>query len=137
LKTVDPDKKYLFIEDKHHIGDLDLLENEATKGENSSNMIAFTIMFVIIGAGSVFCCYLNYYLDSALSKYVFYMFLIAFVGDILLIRILLILLLTLIKLLISCCKGYKRLRLYEVKLKTDLGKSIKEMMLKSKTSRKD
>lgn len=58
--TVDPDKKYIFIEDKHHIGDLDLLHNEAGKGENSSNMLTFTVMFAIIGLGSVFCCYLNY-----------------------------------------------------------------------------
>ena len=26
--------KYIFIEDKHAIGDLDLLHNEALKGEN-------------------------------------------------------------------------------------------------------
>ena len=54
------DDKYLLIEDKHHIGDIDLLHNEATKGENSSNIITFMTIFGIICVGAVFCCYLNY-----------------------------------------------------------------------------
>ena len=99
----------MFIEDKHHIGDLDLLHNESNKGENRSNIITFSVMLAIVCISAVFCCYLNYGFNIELSKKVFYMFLIAFVGDLLLFRPLLILLLTLIKFLISKCKCYKKI----------------------------
>jgi hypothetical protein len=52
--------KYIFVEDKHAMGDMDLLENEALKGENKSNLTTFVVLFVIIAIASAFCCYLNY-----------------------------------------------------------------------------
>ena len=35
IENADENEKYVYIEDKHAIGDLDLLNNEATKGENT------------------------------------------------------------------------------------------------------
>ena len=75
------DEKYVYIEDKHHIGDLDLLHNEANKGENHSNVITFTVMFMIMCVATVFCCYLNYSFPFTLSKNVFIMSAIAYAGD--------------------------------------------------------
>ena len=34
VDDADGEDKYIFVEDKHAIGDMDLLENEAFKGEN-------------------------------------------------------------------------------------------------------
>lgn len=52
--------KYIFVEDKHAMGDMDLLENEAFKGENKSNVLTFGALFTIIAVASAVCCYLNY-----------------------------------------------------------------------------
>ena len=135
FNQADKAQKYLFIEDKHHIGDQDLLDNEATKGENKSNMITFTVMFIIIAAGSVFCCYLNYYLDPVLSENVFFMFLVSFAGDIFGIRIVLLFLLSILKICCNCCQGYKRLKLDQKKVETNMGNAIKNMLMKNKEKR--
>ena len=63
----DDQAKYLFIEDKHAIGDLDLLDNEAFKGENHSFITTFIVLFLIIACSSAICCYLNYTFSRALS----------------------------------------------------------------------
>jgi hypothetical protein len=81
IGTLRSEDKYLFIEDKHHIGDVDMLQNEATKGENNSNVLTFTVMFAIMCLSAVFCCYLNYNFPATLSRNVFYMFLITFFAD--------------------------------------------------------
>ncbi len=107
---IDPNKKYVFIEDKHHIGDLDLLNNEAGKGENKSNIVTFTIMFAIIGVSTVFCCYLNYNFPALLSKNVFIMFLIAFVADLLVLRVFILFIYALLKCCLSTMSGYKKLK---------------------------
>jgi hypothetical protein len=49
------------------MGDLDLLENEALKGENKSSVITFSVLFVIIACASGVCCYLNYSFSSTLA----------------------------------------------------------------------
>ena len=61
------DDKYIFVEDKHAMGDLDLLENEAFKGENKSNVVTFSVLFVIIAIASAVCCYLNYTFQTTLA----------------------------------------------------------------------
>jgi heme/copper-type cytochrome/quinol oxidase subunit 4 len=109
LEEYKSDQKFLYIEDKHHIGDLDLLHNEAEKGENKSNVITFTVMFAIMCIATVFCCYLNYNFPSKLSKDVFIVFAIAFISDQLITRTLLLFLYSLIKTIVCCAKGYKRL----------------------------
>ena len=63
----DENEKYIFIEDKHAIGDTELLENEANKGENRSNVTSFIILFVIIAVASAVCCYLNYTFSKTLA----------------------------------------------------------------------
>jgi hypothetical protein len=136
FETVNPDQKILFIEDKHHIGDLDLLNNEANKGENSSNVITFTVMFLVICISAVVCCYLNYTFTSILSKNVFYMFLIAFVGDLLGFRVVLLFLYSLFKFLIYCCMGYKRLKPKKLNVKNELSKAIRDMYTSKKNVNK-
>lgn len=127
FEGVPDDQKILFIEDKHHIGDLDLLNNEAGKGENKSNVLTFTVMFAIICISTVVCCYLNYTFSATLSKNVFYMFLIAFVADLLGFRVVLLFLYSLFKFLIYCCIGYKRLKSKKFNVKNELNKAIKDM----------
>jgi hypothetical protein len=60
LHEADSEEKYIFIEDKHAIGDTELLDNEALKGENKSNVTTFAILFMAITCGMAICCYLNY-----------------------------------------------------------------------------
>mmetsp|Transcript_7311 Transcript_7311/g.6504 ORF Transcript_7311/g.6504 Transcript_7311/m.6504 type:complete len:169 (+) Transcript_7311:1173-1679(+) len=98
-------------------------------------MITFTVMFIIIAAGSVFCCYLNYYLDPLLSENVFFMFLVSFAGDIFAIRIILLFLLSILKICCNCCQGYKRLKLDQKKVETNMGNAIKNMLMKNKEKR--
>lgn len=86
-----------------------MLDNEATKGENKSNVLTFTIMFAILCVSTVFCCYLNYHFSAILSKKAFYMFLIAFGADTLVLRPILLFLYSLLKTCFSKLKGYKSL----------------------------
>jgi hypothetical protein len=109
------------------------LNNEAGKGENTSNVITFTVMFGIICISTVVCCYLNYTFSATLSKNVFYMFLIAFVGDLILVRVVLLFLYSLLKTLVYCCMGYKRLKPKKVNVKNELNKAIKDMFSNKKT----
>jgi len=60
IEEAEEEEKYVFVEDKHAIGDMDLLYNEAEKGENKSNLYTFVVMFMIIALSAMFCCYLNY-----------------------------------------------------------------------------
>ena len=80
----------------------------------------------------MFCCYLNYYLDATLSQNVFFMFLVSFGGDIFGIRIILLFLMSLLKICLNCCKGYKRLKLDQKKVEKNMGSAIKNMLMKNK-----
>lgn len=60
MDEADSDEKYIFVEDKHAIGDMDLLYNEAEKLENQSNISTFITLFIILAAAAAVCCYLNY-----------------------------------------------------------------------------
>ena len=60
VNDADENEKYIFIEDRHAIGDMDLLNNEAMKGENSSNNTTFVILLLVISCASAICFYLNY-----------------------------------------------------------------------------
>jgi hypothetical protein len=42
------------------MGDLDFLKNEALKGENTSNLVSMVVMFLVLSASAIVCCYLNY-----------------------------------------------------------------------------
>lgn len=103
MEDASSEDKYIFIEDKHAIGDLDLLNNEATKGENHSSTLTFMVMFSIILVSVAICCYLNYNFPPLLSKNVFYMFAGAIVGDILGFRIFFLLMMSIIKYLSALC----------------------------------
>ena len=98
----------MLVEDKHAIGDQDLLDNEASKGENNSNITAFVILFVIISAASVVCCYLNYLFPAPLALVVFYIFLGAMACDLLCFRILLVFGISALQYLRSKRRGYGR-----------------------------
>lgn len=54
------DDKFAFIEDIHAMGDVELLESEATKWNNKSNVITMIVLFLIVGVAAIVCCYLNY-----------------------------------------------------------------------------
>jgi hypothetical protein len=101
------DEKYIFVEDKHAIGDEELLVNEAFKGENKSNITTFVSLFIIIASASAVCCYLNYSFPKILATYVFYMFVGSFLGDLLVTRVLMLMLLALIKVCRGKAQGYK------------------------------
>lgn len=90
-------------------------------------------MFGIICISTVVCCYLNYTFSATLSKNVFYMFLIAFVGDLIVVRVVLLFLYSLLKTLVYCCMGYKRLKPKKVNVKNELNKAIKDMFSNKKT----
>ena len=132
------DDKYIFIEDKHAIGDLDLLENEALKGENQSNVITFAVLFVIIAIASGICCYLNYTFSTALAKYVFYMFIASFFGDIIISRPLALMILALFKYCKAKKKGYTKIEYKTPKdLKDALNKAITDMFAGRKKYREE
>lgn len=59
------------------------------------------VMFLIVACSAAVCCYLNYQFDKLLAKYVFYMFVGAFFGDILVFRVLLVLIAS----SLTYCKG--------------------------------
>jgi len=67
IENADENEKYVYIEDKHAIGDLDLLNNEATKGENTQNICTYIFLFGIILVAVCISCYLNYYFPSTLA----------------------------------------------------------------------
>ena len=131
IEDAEEDTKYVFVEDKHAIGDMDLLYNEAEKGENKSNLYTFIALFMIISLSACFCCYLNYTFADTLSRAVFYMFVSAFVGDILVTRPLLLMLLALLKYLDAKKKGYRKLEYKDTKeIKEQLNSAIKNMFTK-------
>ena len=98
--------KFAFIEDKHAIGERELLSNEALKGENKANVLTFGIIFIIIAVACITCCYLNYTFPALLSKYIFFMSIGAFFVDMFGFRMLTILLMSAVKYLSSKKKGY-------------------------------
>lgn len=83
-----------------------MLNNEALKGENKSNIVTFMITFVVIAAAAMVCCYLNYTFSTILSRYIFIMFGAAFLIDILVFRNLLIFMFSAITYLIAKARGY-------------------------------
>ena len=95
--------KYIFIEDKHALGDMALLENEAQKTENSTTMATFIVIFIITAIAAAMCCYFNYTFHSELARAVFVMFIVAFFLEMLAFRNLLIFFMALFK----YCKGKK------------------------------
>ena len=90
------------------MGDLDLLENEAFKGENKSNVVTFSVLFVIIAIASAVCCYLNYTFQTTLAQAVFYMFIISFFGDIIVSRPIILLVIALFKYCKAKKQGYTK-----------------------------
>lgn len=122
------DDKYIFVEDRHAMGDMDLLENEALKGENKSNVMTFGILFAIIAIASGVCCYLNYTFSSALAQYVFIMFIISFFGDLIISRPIILMLIAAAKFCKAKSNGYKKIVYKSPKeVKDSLNKAIKGM----------
>jgi hypothetical protein len=122
IDDADFEQKYVFIEDKHNIGDEEMLNNEGTKGENQTNVMTFMVMFLLIACSAAVCCYLNYQFDTLLAKYVFYMFVGAFLGDILVFRMVLVLLATVFTYFKGKKSGY-------TKVEYRSSKEIKQMHL--------
>lgn len=91
------------------MGDMDLLENEAFKGENKSNVYTFGALFIIIAASSAVCCYLNYTFQATLAQAVFYMFIASFFGDIIVCRPIFLMLIAMIKYCKAKNNGYKKI----------------------------
>lgn len=128
----------MYVEDKHAMGDMDLLYNEADKGDNKSNLITFVVMFIIIALSAMICCYLNYSFSSLLAEYVFYMFIGSLLGDVLVCRPALLMLFALLRFISAKRMGYKKeeyKNLSEIKL--DLNKAISEMFTTRKKIRED
>lgn len=127
------DEKYIFIEDRHAIGDMDLLNNEAMKGENKSNITTFVVLFLVIACASAICCYLNYQFPKLLAQYVFYMFIGAWVGDIIVTRVFILAIMALFKMCKGKIGGYKKIQYKSSKeIKNVLNNAIKDMLVKKK-----
>lgn len=120
------------------MGDLDLLENEALKGENSSNVITFCVLFVIIAVASGVCCYLNYTFQTALAQYVFYMFIASFIGDILVSRPIILMIAALFSYCKAAKKGYKKVEYKTTKdIKDVFNKAISDMFANRRKYREE
>lgn len=138
IDDAEEDTKYVFVEDRHAIGDMDLLYNEAEKGENKSNLYTFIVLFMIISLSACFCCYLNYTFAETLSRAVFYMFVGAFVGDILITRPLILMLIAMLKYLEALKKGYRKLQYKDsTEIKDALNTAIKDMFTKRKFTKEE
>ncbi len=100
------EEKYIYIEDKHALGDLDLLENEAGKDENTQTVAFFVVLFMIASMSAIVCSYLNYTFDPDLATRVFGIFAAALLCELLIVRPLLILALSIWKYCQARRKGY-------------------------------
>jgi hypothetical protein len=110
------------------MGDMDLLENEAIKGENKSNITTFGVLFVIIAVASAVCCYLNYTFASTLAQAVFYMFICSFFADIIVFRPLFLILLSLFRFCRGKRQGYTPVaHKTEKEIQGAFNKAIKDM----------
>jgi hypothetical protein len=65
------------------------------------------------------------------------MFLIAFAGDLLAFRVVILFLYSLLKTLIYCCKGYKRLQTKKLNVKNELSKAIRDIYTNNKKKREE
>jgi len=91
-------------------------------------------MFIILSVAVVFCCYLNYTFKPSLSQKVFYMFLIAFASDQLILRTIYLLLYSLLKTCISRARGYKKLDRSSQYVMNGVKSAIKDMFTKDKVN---
>ena len=130
--------KYIYVEDKHAIGDLDLLENEAMKGENQSNIMTFTVLFIIISCASGVCCYLNYSFSSTLALYVFFMFVGGFLGDIIIARPIMLMIYALFRFCNAFKNGYRKVDYKTPKdIKLAYNQAIKDMFTNRRKYREE
>lgn len=90
-------EKYLFVEDQHAMGDLDMLESEAAKKENLTNVVTFVASFTLIALITIMCCYFNYKFSPAVASKVFYLYAAAWVLDFCVFRILVILIMAAVR----------------------------------------
>jgi c-di-AMP phosphodiesterase-like protein len=117
---------------------MDLLENEAFKGENKSNLTTFVVLFVIIAIAAAFCCYLNYTFQTLLAQAVFIMFICSFFGDIIVSRPILILLIALFKYCKFKRRGYEKVQYKSPQeLRQVFNKAIKDMFDSRKKMREN
>jgi len=129
-------EKYIFVEDKHAMGDLDLLENEGGKTETKSTTYVFIALFIIISAAAVMCCYLNYTLSTTLAKDVFFMFLGALLIEMLILRMLVILVMALLKYCKGMVNGYEKIEYKSSEdIRNMLNEAIKDMLDSKKKKR--
>lgn len=120
--------KYIFVEDQHALGDVDMLGNEAEKGENTSNLLTYGALFLIIAVAAGICCYFNYTFPATLAKAVFWMFLGSFLGDIVVTRPLLLMLLACLKFSRARKQGYDQVEYQDYEeIKDKLRTAIKDM----------
>lgn len=97
-------EKYLFVEDMHAMGEIEMLENEAGKKENITNLVTFIGAFTLMAIATIMCCYFNYKFEREVARQVFWLFVLAWFMDMLFFRLLFILIMALFRL----CNG-KRL----------------------------
>jgi hypothetical protein len=87
-----------------------MLNNEASKGENKSNITTFIVLFIVVSLSAMFCAYLNYTFSAELTKRVFMMFAGGFFGDLLVTRPLFLFILALGRYFTACCQGYRKVQ---------------------------
>jgi hypothetical protein len=115
-----------------------LLENEALKGENSSNVMTFSVLFIIVACASGVCCYLNYSFPATLAQYVFYMFVGSFVGDVIVSRPIILMIFALIRYCRAYSKGYRKVEYKQPKdIRSAYNKAIKDMFDNRKKYREE
>jgi hypothetical protein len=61
-------EKYLFVEDTHALGEIEMLENEAGKKENFTNLATFVGSFTLMAIATIMCCYFNYKFDKVVTR---------------------------------------------------------------------
>jgi hypothetical protein len=108
-EDIDIKEKYLFVEDQHAMGDLDMLESEAVKKENITNIITFISAFTLISLITIMCCYFNYKFSTAVAQRVFFIYVVAWLLDFLLFRLLMILFMAMIRFCKARKQGYEKI----------------------------
>ena len=80
-----------------------MLENEAGKKENLTNLFTFVAAFTLLSIATIMCCYFNYKFAKTVARDVFWLFVLAWLLDMLFFRIIFILIMALFRM----CNGKK------------------------------
>lgn len=105
-----------------------MLENEAGKKENLTNLVTFIAAFTLISIATIMCCYFNYKFSTEVASKVFWLFVLAWFLDMLVFRLIFILIMALLHFCRGKKKGYANLPYMSTKEVNEMVKSaLKDM----------